>query len=98
MPNRLELDISLLSLLVELFAAIFISRKRRGEKIISRATNYAQGLGHISERFVRPFIPSSRSPGAAARSGYPRLYTREEDGIKQKRECKIQKKKKNTYT
>jgi hypothetical protein len=97
MPNRLELDISLLSL-VELFAAIFISRKRRGEKsyrelqIMRRALGtYQKGLSALLfHHHARRELLQEADILVYIRG---RMASNKRENAKYKR-----KKKKNTYT
>jgi hypothetical protein len=98
MPNRLELDISLLSL-VELFLAIFISRKRRGEKsyrelkIMRRALGtYQKGLSALLfHHHARRELLQEADILVYIRGR--RMASNKRENAKYKR-----KKKKNTYT
>jgi hypothetical protein len=97
MPNRLELDISLLSL-VELFLAIFISRKRRGKKsyrelkIMRRALGtYQKGLSALLfHHHARRELLQEADILVYIRG---RMASNKRENAKYKR-----KKKKNTYT
>jgi hypothetical protein len=98
MPNRLELDISPLSL-VELFLAIFISRKRRGKKSYRELKIMRRALGTY-QKGLSALLFHHHARRELLREADILVYIRGRRMASNKREnAKYKrKKKKNTYT